>query len=227
MIIGNGFEVIECTDFSCVKYVGDYWFTQKTISQIIKTTPQNITLHLREIYKFKNENEGCLIFPINKIEGARVIKRKSKHYNLDNFYDIAVRSKRFEEFNGALTKISQGNKVNFDFKVSPIKERNFKEILEKALKGIEEFHYQYTISGYRVDFFFPRLGLIVEFDEDDHKNKLSADTERQNIIERETSYHFIRVDEGEELEGLNSILLFKESVLACWELHCLELSRNT
>lgn len=213
MITENGIKIVECADFSCVKYGENYWFTQKTISEILDMTPQNVTIHLREIYKFKKENEGCSIFPVNKIEGTREMKRNSKHYNLDNLYDIAVRSKRFDEFNKALMRISGENKISLDFKVSPIKERNFKEILDKTLQGIEKFNYQYIISGYRVDFFFPMLELVVEFDEYSHKNKLSVDVERQNAIEKETGYHFIRVDEGKELEGLNLILLFRENCL--------------
>lgn len=210
MIIENDFKIFEYPNFNCIKYNNNFWFTQKTMSAIFRTTPQNITVHLKEIYKFKNKDDGFLIFPVNCIEGTRLIKRHVKHYDLANFYNIAVRSQRFEEFDETLTNISQNNKVDFNFKVSPIKERNFKSILEKSLKDIEKFYCQYQILEYRVDFFFPRLKLIVEFDEDDHKKRLSGDIKRQNEIENKTKYQFIRVREGKELDGLNAILRYRE-----------------
>lgn len=212
MTIENGFEIIQCLKFSAIKYAANYWFTQKTISQITKTTVATINAHIVEIFKFKSSNKECLVFPISRIEGSRQITRKCKHYSLATFYDICLRSRRFDEINCVMAEINQKSGISLDIRVSPVKERNFKVILEKSLHGVEEFFCQYVISPYRVDFFFPRLGLIVEFDEDFHKKSIVIDKVRQSSIEKETGYKFIRVREGMELEGLNSILLFRDSI---------------
>jgi len=204
------FEIVNKPKFNCVKCNDNFWFTQKTISTILQITVPAVNEHLKEIYKFKGAGEGCMVFPIEKTEGSRTIKRQIKHYDLSNFYDITARSKRFDEFNDVLTEISQNDKVNFVVKVSPVKERNFKTMLEKALNGIESFRYQYPVMEYRVDFFFPRLNLIIEFDEDTHKKRLVSDLIRQREIESKTNYQFIRVNEGEELEGLNLLLQYRE-----------------
>ncbi len=206
MVSQNDFHIINGFNFSCMMFNNDYWFTQKTISQILGTTPQNITLHLREIYKFKSKDDGCQIFPVSKKEGSREVKRNSKHYNLETFYDIATRAKRFEEFNEVLSWLKKDSEVSFEFRITPVKERNFKEILDKTLKGVEGFCYQYRVLDYWVDFFFPRLNLIVEFDEIGHKQRANSDEKRQKHIETNTGFRFIRVQEGEELEGLNKIL---------------------
>lgn len=88
------------------------------------------------------------------------------------------------------------------------KEKKFKDILEKALKGIENFKYQHEVLDFRVDFFFPDIGLIVEYDEVEHLSNKLEDKERQDKIEKQKRYEFIRVAEGKEIEGLNSILLY-------------------
>ncbi len=60
------------------------WLTQKKMAQLFETTPQNITLHLKNIYK---EGEltpeaTCKEFLQVQNEGNREIKRRAKHYNL-------------------------------------------------------------------------------------------------------------------------------------------------
>ncbi|WP_352419451.1 DUF559 domain-containing protein [Proteiniborus sp.] len=86
--------------------------------------------------------------------------------------------------------------VNLDFQVRPIKERNFKEILEKALYGIVSFEYQYRINGYIIDFYFPEIDLCVEYDEHYHKYQLNKDKLREESIKKYLECDFLRVNEG-------------------------------
>lgn len=61
----------------------DMWLTQASIAELYQTTPQNITIHLKNIYE-----DGELSFEVTckeylqvQIEGERSIERKLKHYN--------------------------------------------------------------------------------------------------------------------------------------------------
>jgi prophage maintenance system killer protein len=61
------------------------WATQAQIAEMFDVTPQNITLHINNIYKDKelNKKATCKESLQVQIEGNRTIKRKVKLYNLD------------------------------------------------------------------------------------------------------------------------------------------------
>lgn len=64
---------------------------------------------------------------------------------------------------------------------------------------------------YRPDFWFINENLIVEFDEEAHKFRISEDIKREKIIKKHIpKIHFIRVREGFESDGLTEILKFLE-----------------
>ena len=69
------------------------WLTQKAIAELFGTTPQNITLHLKNIY---DEGElqldaTCKDFLQVQQEGLREVKRNSKFYNLDAIISVGYR----------------------------------------------------------------------------------------------------------------------------------------
>lgn len=69
------------------------WATQAQMAEIFGTTPQNITLHLKRIYK---ENElaepaTCKEYLQVQKEGKREVKRKQKFYNLDAIISVGYR----------------------------------------------------------------------------------------------------------------------------------------
>ncbi len=69
------------------------WATQAQIAEIFGTTPQNITLHLKNIYK---ENEllmpaTCKEYLQVQKEGKRDVQRKQKFYNLDAIISVGYR----------------------------------------------------------------------------------------------------------------------------------------
>lgn len=78
------------------------WATQKQIAEIFHTTPQNITIHLKnayeegEIERFATCKEDLQV----QIEGKRAIKRKQLLYNLDAILSVGYRvsSKRGTQF---------------------------------------------------------------------------------------------------------------------------------
>ncbi len=69
------------------------WATQKQISQIFEVTPQNITIHLKQIFSDgelveKSTCKGSL--QVQK-EGNREVKRQVKEYNLDAIIAVGYR----------------------------------------------------------------------------------------------------------------------------------------
>jgi hypothetical protein len=71
------------------------WLTQKFMAELFQTTPQNITIHLKNIYEEGelNENSTCKDFLQVQIEGKRTVERNQKHYNLDAILSIGYRIK--------------------------------------------------------------------------------------------------------------------------------------
>ncbi len=85
------------------------WLTQKQIAELFETTPQNITLHLKNIYQEEelNENATCKNFLQVQKEGNREVKRKRKYYNLKTITAVGYRvnSHRATEFRKWATEI--------------------------------------------------------------------------------------------------------------------------
>ncbi len=85
------------------------WLTQKQLSSLFETTPQNITLHLKNIYKEQElyENATCKDFLQVQKEGSREVKRNRKYYNLRAIVAVGYRvnSHRATEFRKWTTEI--------------------------------------------------------------------------------------------------------------------------
>lgn len=69
------------------------WATQAQIARIFGVTPQNITIHLRNIYKQAEllEKATCKESLQVQIEGKRKISRKVREYNLDAVIAVGYR----------------------------------------------------------------------------------------------------------------------------------------
>ena len=78
------------------------WMTQKAIAELYQTSPQNITLHIKNIYEEGElkEEATCKYYLQVQDEGSRQVKRKAKHYNLEMIIAIGyrVRSHRGTQF---------------------------------------------------------------------------------------------------------------------------------
>ena len=74
------------------------WLTQKLIAELYQTTPQNITIHLKNIYESGEleEKATCKDFLQVQIEGNRQIKRKQKFYNLDAIISVGYRVNSYQ-----------------------------------------------------------------------------------------------------------------------------------
>ena len=71
------------------------WLTQKMMSELFQTTPQNITIHLKNIFEEGelNEDATCKDFLQVQNEGTRKVERKQKFYNIDAIISVGYRIK--------------------------------------------------------------------------------------------------------------------------------------
>ena len=69
------------------------WLSQLQISELFDTSTDNVSLHLKNIYKEKelDENRTTEDFSVVRQEGKRKVKRTIKHYNLDSVISIGYR----------------------------------------------------------------------------------------------------------------------------------------
>ncbi|WP_017911475.1 virulence RhuM family protein [Xanthomonas sacchari] len=78
------------------------WLTQAQIAELYQTTPQNVTQHLRTIYKEGElrEEATCKDYLQVRQEGTREVRRNLRHYNLDAILAVGyrVRSARGTQF---------------------------------------------------------------------------------------------------------------------------------
>jgi len=78
------------------------WLTQKQMAEVFSSTPENIQMHLKNIFKDGelDENPTTKDFLVVRTEGKRQVKRKLNHYNLDAIISVGFRvnSKRAVQF---------------------------------------------------------------------------------------------------------------------------------
>lgn len=113
------------------------WATRTQIAQLFNVTPQNITMHMRNIYKEgelaenRTSKENLLV----QNEGGRTITRKVKLYNLDAIISVGYRvnSKKATDFRIWATKTLKSYIVNG----VAINDRRLKELDIAKLHEIE------------------------------------------------------------------------------------------
>ena len=78
------------------------WLTQLQMSELFGTTPENVLMHLKNIYKEQEIDEILTAkdFLVVRQEGKRQVQRSLKHYNLDAIISVGYRisSKRATQF---------------------------------------------------------------------------------------------------------------------------------
>ena len=97
------------------------WLTQAQMAELFKTTPQNVTIHIKSIYKEQElEIMGtCKEHLQVRQEGNRIVRRKQKFYNLDVIISVGYRVKsiygtRFRQWATRILKdyLLQGYAIN-------------------------------------------------------------------------------------------------------------------
>ncbi|MBV7434161.1 virulence protein RhuM/Fic/DOC family protein [Cardiobacteriaceae bacterium TAE3-ERU3] len=78
------------------------WLTQAQMAMLFEVKPQNITMHLKNVFAEGELEEAatCKDFLQVQVEGGREVKRKRKHYNLDAIISVGYRvsSRRATQF---------------------------------------------------------------------------------------------------------------------------------
>ncbi len=84
------------------------WLSQKAMAELFQTTPQNITMHIADLFDDGELAEAatCKDFLQVRVEGNRQVQRSVKHYNLDVIISVGyhVRSHRGTQFRNWATQ---------------------------------------------------------------------------------------------------------------------------
>jgi len=69
------------------------WLTQRQMSELFDTTPENVLMHLKNIYGDGELEEPATAkdFLAVRLEGKRQVQRQLKHYNLDAIISVGYR----------------------------------------------------------------------------------------------------------------------------------------
>ncbi|SFH51988.1 RhuM family protein [Modicisalibacter xianhensis] len=85
------------------------WLTQRQMAELFEVKPQNITMHLKNIYAEGElvEEGTCKNFLQVQLEGGREVKRLRRHYNLDAIISVGYRvnSRRAVRFRQWATRV--------------------------------------------------------------------------------------------------------------------------
>ncbi|MEK6616998.1 MAG: virulence protein RhuM/Fic/DOC family protein, partial [Bacteroidota bacterium] len=120
------------------------WLTQKQMAELFQTTPQNITIHFKNIFEEGElvELATCKDYLQVQMEGKRKVERKQRFYNLDAILSVGYRvnSKRGTQFRQWATQRLKDHLV----KGYTLNERRLKQLsqnmqqLEQAVKLIRQ-----------------------------------------------------------------------------------------
>ena len=69
------------------------WLTQRQMAELFESSPDNISLHLKNIFEDKELEESATTedSSVVQIEGNRRVRRQLKHYNLDAIISVGYR----------------------------------------------------------------------------------------------------------------------------------------
>ena len=160
-----------CVD---VKFIDeDVWLNQSQLAEIYKTTQENISMHISNIYKEKElPSSTNKKFLLVQKEGNRNVKRNIDHYNLDMIIalgyrvqsEVAVRfriwaTKRLHEY------IQKGFTID-DERLKQGGNRYFKELLQRIrdIRSSERNFYQQVTDIYATSIDYdPRSEITKKF----------------------------------------------------------------
>lgn len=184
----------------------DIWMSQFDLSVLFKSSIKTINEHTSAIAL---THEVKRVFDIEKIEGTRRVQRKVIHFGLDVSHEIAIRNKRWPEYNWLIDTAQFYGVTTTRLLVRPVKQHQFEELLFGVLDGLCEIHKQYPAGKYVVDFYIPSHHLVIEYDEKHHLKPNNQIRDRQREFEISSilvGTDFIRVQEGREIHGINLVV---------------------
>ena len=152
----------------------DIWLTQNQIAEIYKTTQQNISLHINNIYRDNEleKNSTNKEFLLVQTEGNRQVKRNIDHYNLDMIISLGYRvqsqvATRFRVW--ATQRLHEYMQKGFTMDDERLKQggnRYFRELLQRIrdIRSSERNFYQQVTDIYATSIDYdPRSDLTKKF----------------------------------------------------------------
>ncbi len=152
----------------------DIWLNQNQIAEIYKTTQQNISLHIINIYKDKELDKESTNkeFLLVQNEGNRQVKRKIDHYNLEMIISLGYRvqsqvATRFRIW--ATERLHEYMQKGFTMDDERLKQggnRYFRELLQRIrdIRSSERNFYQQVTDIYATSIDYdPRADLTKKF----------------------------------------------------------------
>ncbi len=114
------------------------WLTQRQMAEVFQSTPENILMHLRNIFSSEELDTEATTkdFLVVRSEGKRSVRREIKHYNLDAIISIGYRvnSKQAVRFRQWATRTLREHLV----KGYTLNERRLSELgLDEARQTLE------------------------------------------------------------------------------------------
>lgn len=124
-----------------VKVLNDsVWLTQNQMAELFDTTPENIVIHLKNIFKSGELDEMSTHkdFLVVRLEGNRHVKRNLRHFNLDAIISVGYRvnSKRGVKFRQWATNLLKEHLLN-GYTVDKARFESNAQELEAALTLIQ------------------------------------------------------------------------------------------
>ena len=152
----------------------DIWLTQNQIAEIYKTTQQNISLHINNIYRDNEleKNSTNKEFLLVQTEGNRQVKRNIDQYNLDMIISLGYRvqsqvATRFRIW--ATQRLHEYMQKGFTMDDERLKQggnRYFRELLQRIrdIRSSERNFYQQVTDIYATSIDYdPRSDLTKKF----------------------------------------------------------------
>ena len=152
----------------------DIWLTQNQIAEIYKTTQENISMHIKNIYKDGEleNNSTNKKFLLVQNEGNRQVKRNIDHYNLDMIIALGYRvqsqvATRFRVW--ATQRLHEYIQKGFTMDDERLKQggnRYFRELLQRIrdIRSSERNFYQQVTDIYATSIDYdPRSDLTKKF----------------------------------------------------------------
>lgn len=158
-----------------VKFTGeDIWLTQNQLADIYKTTQENISMHIKNIYKDNEllKESTNKKFLLVQSEGVREVKRNIDHYNLDMIIALGYRVQseiavRFRMW--ATQRLHEYIQKGFTMDDERLKQggnRYFKELLQRIrdIRSSERNFYQQVTDIYSTSIDYdPRSNITKKF----------------------------------------------------------------
>ena len=152
----------------------DIWLTQNQIAEIYKTTQENISMHIKNIYKdgeLENSSTNKKFLLVQN-EGNRQVKRNIDHYNLDMIIALGYRvqsqvATRFRAW--ATQRLHEYMQKGFTMDDERLKQggnRYFRELLQRIrdIRSSERNFYQQVTDIYATSIDYdPRSDLTKKF----------------------------------------------------------------